>query len=229
MNTPFLYPPAPHARRHGPQRYADCASYLPWLRDEFCFRWVYCLLREQWGRLRGVYAIDPFLPVAHHPARVTDYDNLLYTCATCKAARGARAVPNPLVVLTSPAVRVAEDGTVHADSVEAAQRIELLGLDSPPSTEFRMLWIGIVSLAARYAPELHSRLMSFPDDLPDLRRLQPPGGNSRPQGVGHSALCGGCAANCPAPTDRADDLLRELLEPRRAVELADHPAVETGR
>src|ERR1700693_1425858 len=121
----FLYPSQPHARRHGPRGYAGYESYRPWLRDEFCFRCVYCLLREQWGRVRGVYAIDHFLPVAHHPARVTDYDNLLYACATCNAAKGARAVPNPLVVLTSPAVRVAEDGTVQADSAQAAQLIEL--------------------------------------------------------------------------------------------------------
>jgi len=33
--TAFTYPPEPHVRRHGPQRYADAASYRPWLRDEF--------------------------------------------------------------------------------------------------------------------------------------------------------------------------------------------------
>ena len=66
MSTPFLYPPAPHVRRHGPQGYA---GYLPWLRDEFSFCCVYCLLREQWCRVRGVYAIDHFLPVAPPPGQ----------------------------------------------------------------------------------------------------------------------------------------------------------------
>ena len=188
MSTPFAYSPVPHVRRHGPQGYSDYASYRPWLRDEFSFRCVYCLLREQWGRVRGIYAIDHFLPVAHHPAKVTDYDNLVYACATCNAAKGDRMVPDPLAVLTSPGVRVAEDGTIHADNVEAAWLIELLGLDSSESTEFRLLWIGIVSLAARHDPALYRRLMSYPDDLPDLRRLQPPGGNSRPKGVANSAL-----------------------------------------
>jgi hypothetical protein len=188
MSAPFEYPPAPHVRRHGPQGYADYASYRPWLRDEFSFRCVYCLLREQWGRVRGIYAIDHFLAVAHHPARVTDYDNLLYACASCNTAKGDRAVPDPLTLLTSPAVRVAEDGTIHAEHPEAARLIELLGLDSPQSTEFRMLWIGIVSLAARHDADLFRRLMGYPNDLPDLRRLEPPDGNSRPDGVGHSAL-----------------------------------------
>jgi hypothetical protein len=188
MSIPFVYPPAPHVRRHGPQGYTDYASYRPWLRDEFSFRCVYCLLRESWGRVRGVYAIDHFLAVAHHPTKAIDYANLLYACATCNTAKGDRAVPDPLTVLTAPAVRVDEDGRIHANGVEAARLIELLGLDSPQSTEFRMLWIGIVSLAARHDPDLHRRLLAYPDDLPDLRRLQPPGGNSRPEGVNHSCF-----------------------------------------
>ncbi len=187
MSTPFEYPPSPHVRRHGPQGYTDYASYRPWLRDEFSFRCVYCLLREQWGRVRGIYAIDHFLAVAHHPDSVTDYDNLLYACATCNTAKGDRSVPDPLAVLTSPAVRVAEDGSLHTDNREAARLIELLGLDSAPSAEFRMLWIGIVSLAARHDRELYRRLMGYPEDLPDLRRLQPPSGNTRPEGLGRSA------------------------------------------
>jgi hypothetical protein len=188
MTAPFDYPSAAHVRRHGPRGYADYASYRPWLRDEFSFRCVYCLLREQWGRVRGVYAIDHFLAVAHHPGRVTDSDNLLYACATCNTAKGDRAVPDPLTVLTGPGVWVAEDGSIHADRPEAARLIELLGLDSPQSTEFRMLWIGIVSLAARHDRNLFQRLMAYPDDLPDLERLEPPGGNARPEGLEQSAL-----------------------------------------
>ena len=36
-------------------------------------------------------------------------------------------------------------------------------------------------------PDLHRKLMGYPDDLPDLRGLRPPGGNMRPEGV--SASC----------------------------------------
>jgi hypothetical protein len=36
--TPFSYPTTPHVRRHGPQGYADYASFRPWLRDEFTFK-----------------------------------------------------------------------------------------------------------------------------------------------------------------------------------------------
>src|SRR5689334_17125465 len=102
MTTPFLYPARPHTRRHGPIGYTDLASFRPWLRDEFSFRCVYCLLREQWGRVRGIYEIDHFLPVVHQAQLTLDYANLLYACATCNAAKGGRDVPDPLIVLTSP-------------------------------------------------------------------------------------------------------------------------------
>jgi hypothetical protein len=67
MTNPFDYPLAPHVRRHGPVGYADYASYRPWLRDEFSFRCVYCLLREQWGRVSGVFDIDHFEPATIRP------------------------------------------------------------------------------------------------------------------------------------------------------------------
>jgi len=181
--TAFLYPTQPLVRRHAPQGYADVESYRPWLRDEFAFRCVYCLFREQWGRVVGAFDIDHFLPVSLHPERERMYDNLLYACATCNAVKGKRDVPDATAVLLDPGVRITEDGVIHADSPRAARLIEMLGLDSPQSTEFRLLWIGIVALAERYDPPLYRRLMGFPDDLPDLQRLRPPGGNARPEGV----------------------------------------------
>jgi hypothetical protein len=186
MTQPFDYSPVPLVRRHGPRGYADYASFRPWLRDEFSFRCVYCLTRERWGQGNALFALDHFLPVAPHPDRVTDDDNLVFACATCNANKGDRIAPDPLCVLLNPAVSVAADGTLHTDA-EASRLIELLRLNDPRMVEFRMHWIAIVSLAARHAPGLYHRLMGYPDDLPDLRRLQPPAGNSRPEGVEHSA------------------------------------------
>jgi hypothetical protein len=181
--TAFLHPSHPHIRRHGPEGYAVVESYRPWLRDEFAFRCVYCLFREQWSRVIGAFDIDHFLPVSLHPEHERTYDNLLYTCASCNAVKGKSVVPDPTTVLLDPGVWVTEDGMIHADAPEGARLIELLGLDSPQFTEFRLLWIGIVALAERYDPSLYQRLMGFPADLPDLKRLRPPGGNTRPEGV----------------------------------------------
>lgn len=45
---PFVYLSDRHFRRHGPRGYADLRHFKPWLRDEFQFRCVYCLIRERW-------------------------------------------------------------------------------------------------------------------------------------------------------------------------------------
>lgn len=186
MTAPFDYPSSPHVRRHGPRGYAGYESYRPWLRDEFSFRCVYCLTREVWTQLAGAYAIDHFTPVVSRPDLATEYDNLLYACAACNLAKGGQVVPDPLAVLLNPAVRVTEDGAIHAESPEAAKLIELLGLDRGRLTEFRELWIGIVRMAERADPALYRRLMGYPEGLPDLSTLEPPGGNARPEGVGES-------------------------------------------
>ncbi len=184
----FSYPEEPHTRRHGPQGYADYESYRPWLRDEFAFRCIYCLLREQWGRVRGLFDIDHFLPFVAHPERELTYNNLLYCCATCNAAKGSQLVPDPVRVLLAADVTVNEDGTIEGRTLDARRLIRILGLDGPEYTEFRLLWLGIVDLARRHDPDLHRRLMGFPDDLPDLGRLRPPGGNTRPDGLRESHL-----------------------------------------
>lgn len=79
----FLYPSHPLARRHGPKGYADYQSFRPWLRDEFSFRCVYCLIREQWGRVTGEFDLDHFTPQSCRPDQMAEYDNLLYACHTC--------------------------------------------------------------------------------------------------------------------------------------------------
>jgi hypothetical protein len=187
MTSPFQYPPAPHVRRHGPRGYRNYSFFRPWLRDEFSFRCVYCLRREQWERASAIFNIDHFLSVANHPALVTDYDNLFYACAKCNLAKGARALPNPLAVLTSSFVRVELDGTIHADADSAARLIELLGLNSREYTEFRKLWIEI-AVVTQERPGLYVQLMGYPADLPNLRLRRPPGGNTRPAGVEESAF-----------------------------------------
>ena len=85
-------------------------------------------------------------------------------------------------------MRVTEDGHIRADTPEAAQLIELLGLDGDKLTEFRTLWMGIVALAREHDPALHQKLMGYPADLPDLAALRPPGGNTRPEGVEQSCF-----------------------------------------
>jgi len=186
--TPFVYPSRPHIRRHEPRGYAEYGRFLPWLRDEFMFRCVYCLRREQWGRASGELQIDHFLAIAHRPELKADYDNLLLACPICNVLKGSLALPDPCRVLTADAVIVDEDGTIRAHKREARRLIRMLALDERQATEFRLLWNSIATLARRFDPGLWRKIMGFPEVLPDLRRLHPPGGNLRPDGVAQSWL-----------------------------------------
>jgi hypothetical protein len=181
--SPFTYSPEPHVRRHGLQRYADVASERHWPRDEFTFRCVHCLFREQWGRLRSTFDVEYFRPFASHPGHTRSYNNLLYGRSACNVGKGKQLVADPLTALVCGDVWVNEDGTIEGRTRPARRLIRVLGLDD---REFRLLWLEIVALAAREDPDLYRKLMGLPNDLPNLARLRPPGGNSRPEGMEQS-------------------------------------------
>jgi hypothetical protein len=186
MTSPFTYPAVAHVRRHGPRGYADYESYRPWIRDGFAFRCVYCLIREIWGPVQGVYALDHFLPVVARPDLALEYDNVLYGCVSCNLSKGRQVTPDPLCYLLDPVVHVAENGVIHAETPAAGKLIEMLRLNRPRLCEFRGLWIRIVRLAARCDPALLRQLLGYPAELPDLSSLRPPDGNARPAGVAQS-------------------------------------------
>jgi hypothetical protein len=187
--APFDYPASRILRRHGPRGYADYRSYRPWLRDEFTFRCVYCLKREQWGLVSGDFDLDHFQAQAWSAGKdANHYDNLLYSCHTCNLRKGGNELPDPCSGLTADDVRVHPDGTLESRSDEAERIILFLGLNSEKYKQFRLIWIRNVQLAHAHDREHYLRLMSFPADLPDLSRERPPAGNSRPDGIDSSFL-----------------------------------------
>ncbi len=183
MPTGFDYPEFSHRRRHGPQGYASYESYRPWLRDEFTFRCVYCLVREQWGRTAGEFDLDHYYPQTLRPHQAADYDNLVYSCAACNSTKGDQLVPNPTFVLTRQQVIVHHDGGMDGLTEDADRLIRMLDLDSDEYRLWRQTWIRVLELAHEYAPSVYRRLMGFPESLPDLARLRPPGGNTRADGI----------------------------------------------
>jgi hypothetical protein len=194
---PFAYPDFPHVRRHGPSGYKAYDRFRPWLRDEFLFRCVYCLKREQWGIVRNHYALDHFLPQARFPSAVLDYDNLLYSCITCNSAKRDAIVPDPCRCMLQGRVVVYENGSIVGNESESKRLIRQLGLDDPEYCEFRRMWIDIVALSRQHDSDMFRRLMGFPERLPDLSRLRPPK-NSRPKGIRQS--CYASRARLELPT-----------------------------
>src|SRR6185312_3127966 len=114
----FDYPVGPLERSHGPRGYEGYASYRPWLRDEFAFRCVYCLSREQWGRETGEFDLDHFAPQKARPDLETTYDNLFYSCRRCNATKSAQPVPDPAALVAGD-LRLLPDGSLEGHSTDA--------------------------------------------------------------------------------------------------------------
>ena len=185
----FTYPDAPHVRRHGPRGYSESGSYQPWLRDEFKFRCVYCLARERWHKGQFGFQVDHVVPKSKAPLRTLDYDNLVYACETCNEMKSdAAGIRGPCETAYHECLRVHKDGTIAALNPEGQILIAVLRLDNDnvENTEFRRLMFEVICLARKKDPAMYSRLMGFPDDLPNLARKRPPGGNSRPEGIRES-------------------------------------------
>ncbi len=158
--------------------------YRPWLRDEFCFRCVYCLRREKWTPVRGEFHLDHFAPQSINPNSALEYDNLVYSCCSCNIGKGDEIIPDPTSALVSTTVVVDEDGRINGMTQEAKRLIAILDLNHADYREFRSLFVGIVAMA-RSQPAVYGRFMGFPDDLPNLRQLRPKK-NTRPQGISES-------------------------------------------
>ena len=183
---PFSYPEKPHERRHGPLGYAQAASYRPWLRDEFDFRCVYCLDREQWQKHIGKFAVEHFLPVSKYPSQELDYDNLVYACVSCNLTKAQGEVADPTGTLLNDSIVIHGDGRMEGRTKEAARLIDKLLLDSEECRIFRRRWINIIRLAKMHARDLYQELLGYPLDMPNLARLRPSAGNKRPEGIRES-------------------------------------------
>ena len=183
---PFAYPTISHVRRHGPYGYRNYEPYRDWLRDEFSFRCVFCLRREQWGLLLGAWDIDHFAPQSSHPQNRLAYENLLYTCHTCNVIKRDQAVSDPCKIAFGYCLKVHEDGTIDALNENGEALIEQLRLNSAKQIGHRRLIIDTLRSLILHDRQTYIQWMRYPDNLPDLSRLRPPG-NSKPNGVNDSS------------------------------------------
>ena len=189
---PLHYPQESHVRRHGPRGYRDYRSFKPWLRDEFDFRCVYCLWRENWcADGEDSFSVEHLLSRVAHPERVCDYDNLLYACCRCNSLKQEGDVPvDPCREGWSQHVEVGPDGLVQALTPVGADLIEVCRLNRPLLVNARRMIMEILEMLAASTSDKARRLLqhylAFPENLPDLSNLQPPEGNERPEGIADS-------------------------------------------
>jgi len=178
---PFAYPTVAHVRKHGPRGYKAYENYREWLRDEFNFRCVFCLYREQWPGAQA-FEIDHLLPQTKYAEKECDYDNLLYLCRRCNGNKRAKLVPDPCRLAIGKCIRVQPNGRITALTPEGRLLVKTLRLDNDAYTRTRELMIGILETCFRHNRPLFVSLMGYPKKLPDLAGLNPPGGNTKPDG-----------------------------------------------
>jgi HNH endonuclease len=189
----FQYPSVPHQRRHGPRGYRHHPSYKPWLRDEYAFRCVYCLCRERWFPDGDDHlSVEHFDPQSLARERRTEYDNLIYACCQCNASkRDCDWLLNPDSQALATHLEVLKDGSIRGLTSEGTACIKVCRLDRPKLTAFRKGLLALVRALAQHPTAEGGRLLrhilGFPDNLPNLGVLRPPGGNARPDGVATSA------------------------------------------
>jgi hypothetical protein len=179
----FEYPSSPHDRRHGPVGYTDYSSYRDWLRDEFIFRCVYCLHREQWDNRGATFHVEHFVPGAVDPDRECEYTNLLLACPQCNEAKQAVVgLPNPCRVAFNDCLRIMDDGHIRALNPDGEMLKLVLRLDTEKNVSRRFRWMRTIEQLRATNADLYCEFMGFPEDLPDLRtkRVQT---NTRPDGA----------------------------------------------
>jgi hypothetical protein len=179
--TAFAYPTSAHRRKHAPGGYADYESYRPWLRDEFSFRCVFCLIREVWVPTQ-TWHIDHLHPRVKFASRICDYNNLLYLCPRCNGNKNAKLIPDPCGVALGRCLKVAEDGKILALNKKGRRIIQALRLDNDAYNTMRGRLLNILRACELHDPILFRTLMGYPKNLPNLAAQRPPK-NRKPEGI----------------------------------------------
>lgn len=171
--NPYVYPVKPHQRVHGPAGYTDYSSYRPWLEDEFFFRCVYCLKRMVWAPT-DQWVVDHLIPLVDAAELECEYDNLVFACQFCNQQKGSSRLQSPCQVGYGSCLAVEADGTVRTLNKAGNKLIKALSLNHSLQIQERTKTLGIIASLAQYNRAEYTRLMGYPQNLPDLRKLRPP-------------------------------------------------------
>lgn len=201
--SPFRYPPDAHVRRHGPIGYSAYQQFRPWLRDEFCFRCVYCLRREVWAFQDSDFELDHDVAKSLAPELCREYTNLVYACHNCNKRKSNKRLPSPSDVGYGACMEIpvtgSDVGEIRALNDEGVRLIDELALDGPKITATRRTYIETIRSLEQHNRPLFLVWMGFPDELPDLCNVSPqPKSNSLPQGIDQSWLSRKLRGDLPA-------------------------------
>jgi hypothetical protein len=161
------------------------------MRDEFCFRCVYCLRREVWCFQDSDFELDHEVAQSIVPELCRDYANLVYACHNCNQRKGNKRLPSPTDVAFGASMEVIISGdnygTIHPLNTDGTRLIDELSLDAPKITRARRRFIEITRSFENNDRPMLLVWMGFPEDLPNLSSVSPqPKDNLLPGGVAES-------------------------------------------
>jgi hypothetical protein len=138
-----------------------------------------------WSRDReAVFSVDHIVPQSEDPDGylTCDYSNLLYACTRCNSARQDVGLLDPTAVAMGEHLRIEPDGTVSGVSEDGKFLIELLHLNADSAVADRRRIVRILTRVVASPDDAPAQLdfqaaFGYPESLPDLRALRPPGGN----------------------------------------------------
>ncbi len=194
---PFTYPTTSHIRKHGPSGYKNYQYYRDWLRDEFSFRCVFCLNREQWVMGRSVWEIDHIVPQSLFPLGKCLYDNLLYVCRQCNLNKSDQLVSDPCQIAFGDCLVVQDDGTINALNEAGELLVKTLRLNNQDYTHFRQLIIQAIRSFFLHDRDAYIQWMRYPLSLPDLSNIKAPLSNTKPESVNDSFYARRCRGELP--------------------------------
>src|SRR5579884_373759 len=158
----FSHPTEPHMRRHGPQGYNPYDGFKPWLRDEFCFRCVYCLERERWYPDRAAsFSADHVIPQTAAPDRICDYTNLVYACTRCNSIRRHLRLIDPTEQAFGKHIKLGSDAIFIGLTPEGQDVIDNLRLNKNPALQVRKNALRILALYNSRSEDVHVKDLYF--------------------------------------------------------------------
>ena len=116
---------------------------------------------------------------------------MVYACVLCNASRQDQKLPfHPGEQALAEHLILVDNGLVTGLTAAGSDLIVRCHLNRPRLVEFRQRTLRTVaylkSQTGDEASALLREVLRFPTDLPDLRILKPPQGNTRPDGIAES-------------------------------------------
>src|SRR5207247_1861052 len=141
------HPILPNAQQHGPTGYKAYQAFKPWLRDEFKFKCVFCLVRETWyPNGDAAFSVEHLKPQHIDKRGILDYENLYYSCLTCNSVkRAVWPIADPCADAYCNHLKVITDGTVDALTRHGMILRDTLKLNERRRVEFRLRMLALFS------------------------------------------------------------------------------------